>query len=138
MPSSAVYEDLRQIVQAEFGDIVTVADVAQLTSGEPRKLRLHIIDGSFADIFVSATGRYSYHWERIVQGAKLVYRHDNAPHLAWRHVATFPKHFHNGSEANVVASYISSGPEEAVREFCRFIRASLRSKSADPMGFVSE
>jgi hypothetical protein len=130
MPSFAVYEDLRQIVQAEFADVVTFAEIAQLTSGVPRKLRLNLIDGSYADIFVSASGRYSYHWERTVQGEKLVFRHDNAPHTAWRQVATFPKHFHDGSESNVIASYISSEPEQAIREFCRFIRTRLRDETA--------
>jgi hypothetical protein len=129
MPSFEVYEDLRQIVQAEFGDVVTFAEIPQLTSGVPRKLRLNLIDGSYADIFVSALGRYSYHWERTVQGEKFVYRHDNAPHTAWRQVPTFPKHFHDGSEANVVASYLSSVPEQAVREFCRFIRTRLRDET---------
>jgi hypothetical protein len=127
MPSSEVYEELQQIAQTEFADIVTLAEVAHLESGVPRKLRLRIIDRSYADIFVSSSGRYSYHWELSFGDAKAVYRHDNAPHAAWRYVVTFPKHFHDGAEDNVIASYISSKLQEALREFCRFIRTVLRS-----------
>jgi hypothetical protein len=128
MPSAEVYEELRHIAQTEFRDVVTLAAIAQLESGVPRKLRLRILDGSYVDIFVSPSGRYSYHWERTVGDTKFVYRHDNAPHAAWKHVTTFPKHFHDGTEDYVVASYISSEPQQALREFCRFIRSVLRTQ----------
>ena len=62
-------------------------------------------------------------------GAKSVYRHDNAPHAVWQQVATFPQHFHDGREDTVVASYISSEPQQAIREFCRFIRTLLRGEN---------
>ncbi len=38
---------------------------------------------------------------------------------------TFPRHFHNGSEENVTASYISDDPDQALREFLEFARANL-------------
>ena len=47
----------------------------------------------------------------------------------WRYVATFPKHFHDGSESNVVESHISDDPKEAIREFLTFVRHKLLSKS---------
>lgn len=129
MPSSEVYEDLQHIAWTEFSDIVTLAEIARLDSGAPRKLRLRLIDGSYADVFVSDSGRYSYHWERTADNVKVVYRHDNAPHTVWKHVATFPKHFHSRSEDNVVESHISSEPSQAIREFCRFIRDVLRTET---------
>jgi hypothetical protein len=55
----------------------------------------------------------------------MIYRHDNAPHRRWEAVATFPRHFHNGSETNVSESYLSAVPEEALREFLTFVRAIL-------------
>jgi hypothetical protein len=55
MPSSELYENLLQIVQAEFVDVVTAAEIMRLESGAPRKLRLRIIDGSYTDIFVSSS-----------------------------------------------------------------------------------
>ncbi len=78
-------------------------------------------------MYLSASGRYSYHWERRLIGKGDLYRHDNAPHDRWRHLATFPKHFHDGSESNVVASSISDNPEQAVREFLTFVRRKLLS-----------
>lgn len=125
MPISAIYENLRSIALSEFGDIVAQAEILKLPTGDPRKLRLRIIDNSFVDIFLSTTGRYSYHWERLQNNSILIFRHDNAPHKAWRAISTYPKHFHNGSETNVIESHISTQPDEAIREFCRFIRHVL-------------
>ena len=55
------------------------------------------------------------------------YRHDNAPHKRWRHIKTFPKHFHNGSEADEDGkeSYISEDPLEGIRDFLNFIEDKL-------------
>jgi hypothetical protein len=70
-------------------------------------------------------GRYSYYWERkAIDGT--VYRHDNAPHVRWKHIQTFPKHFHDGSEDRVTLSQLSDEPEEALRNFLSFVRARLK------------
>ena len=45
----------------------------------------------------------------------------------WRHVATFPKHFHDGGESKVVERHISDDPEDAMREFLTFVRHKLLS-----------
>lgn len=127
MPISETYDGLSRIVLEEFSDIVVQTEIQRLPTGDPRKLRLHIIDSSYIDIFVSARGRYSYHWRRTLpEGGAAIYRHDNAPHKAWRNIATFPKHFHDGSESHVTESHISSQPTAAVREFCIFVRQILR------------
>ena len=52
----------------------------------------------------------------------------NAPHDRWRHAATFPKHFHDGSESNVVARPPADEPEQAVREVLTFVRRKLLSE----------
>ncbi len=127
MPISAIYDPLRRIVEQEFSDIIVYAAIEALPTGDARKLRLHAIDGSFIDVFVSITGRYSYHWQRTETAGNALYRHDNAPHASWRTVSTFPKHFHDGSELNVVASYLSSDPLQAIREFCTFVRQVLQA-----------
>lgn len=57
------------------------------------------------------------------------YHHDNAPHDRWRHVATFPGRFHDGSNSNVVESHISDDPKDALREFLTFVRHKLLSMS---------
>ena len=120
------YRALKRIALSEFGDIVVSAEVMALPTGDPLKLRLDIVDGSLLDVFVSSTGRYSYHWERRLIGGG-IYRHDNAPHERWRGVSTFPKHFHDGDEFNVVESNIDDAPEQAIREFLAFVREKLLS-----------
>lgn len=120
------YEALKRIALGEFADVVVSAQIITLPTGEPLKLRLDIVDGSLLDVFVSVGGRYSYHWDRRLIGSDDFYRHDNAPHDRWRYVATFPRHFHDGSENNVVASSISDDPKQAVREFLAFVQRKLR------------
>lgn len=129
MPIFTIYRALRTIVLSEFADVVVSAQIVLLHSGDPLKLRLDIADGSLLDVFISVSGRYSYHWERRLIPRGDLYRHDNAPHDRWRHVATFPKHFHAGSEDNVVESHISDNPEDAVREVLMFVRRRLLGRS---------
>jgi hypothetical protein len=105
--------------------VVFNARVVSLPTGDPLKLRLDIVDDSLLDVFISNSGRYSYHWERRLTSRGDLYRHDNAPHSRWRHVATFPKHFHDGSDSNVAESHISDDPQNAMREFLTFVRHKL-------------
>lgn len=119
-------ERLREIAEVEFGEIVTEA-----ISPDTNELRIFLADGSFIDVWFSLKlrERYSLHWERrAIDGT--IYRHDNAPHRRWQGVATFPRHFHNGSEFNVTESHISEAPEEALREFLALVRATLKSRSS--------
>ncbi len=108
---------LKDIAEIEFSDIVVDVILSDLS-----ELRIILIDGSFIDVWFSLKlkGRYSYHWERrFIDGS--IYRHDNAPHLRWKDIPTFPKHFHNGSEDIVISSHISDSPELALKEFLRFV-----------------
>ncbi|MEW6405379.1 MAG: DUF6516 family protein [Chloroflexota bacterium] len=89
-----IYNALKTIALSEFADYVVRAEIIMLPIGDPLKLRLSIVDGSLLDVFISASGRYSYHWERGMISKGEIYRHDNAPHKSWREVGTFPKHFH--------------------------------------------
>lgn len=116
-----IYKRLYEIALKEFSDIVVKGEILKLPSGALMKLRLYILDDSFVDVWVSK-GKYSYHW----QDKDLVFRHDNAPHEKWKHVKTFPKHFHNGSEESVVESNINDNPEEAIREFLVFVRSKIK------------
>jgi hypothetical protein len=45
-----------------------------------------------------------------------------------KHISTFPKHFHNGSEDIVVQSHISENPEIALREFLSFVVKHIQTK----------
>jgi hypothetical protein len=129
MPTSVSYRALSTIALTEFSDVVVSARIVPSPVGEPRKLRLDIADGSLLDAFASVGGRYSYHWDRRATPASDVYRHDNAPHERWRHVATFPKHFHDGSEDRAIESLLSDDPEQALREFLIFVRDKLLTRA---------
>lgn len=69
-------------------------------------------------------------WERkAIDGT--IYRHDNAPHQRWQSIATFPHHFHDGSETSVTASHLSLKPEVALREFLTFVQQRLKEITDD-------
>ncbi len=98
------------------------------------KLRLHVSDGSYVDIWFSRRipGRYAYHWERRhVDGS--IYRHDNRPHASLTDMKTFPKHFHDGSDGDVEESFLSDDPISASRYFLDFIREFLMKKPSESL-----
>ena len=128
MTISAVYDKLARVVTGEFGDVVLRARVLRLPTGDPIKLRLDIVDQSTLDVWLSSSGRYSYHWERRHTDKGDVYRYDNAPHKRWRSVASFPHHFHNGAESVAVESHLNLDPEEALHQVLTFVRMKLLSK----------
>ena len=108
MPSSSNLEELfNQIIDlifAEFSDIVIDVHLRFSPSGSVERLRVFLTDGTFIDVWLSASGKYSYHWEqRHVRG--FIHRHDNAPHSRWKKIKTFPKHFHDIKEDNVKAKF---------------------------------
>jgi len=115
-------ERLREIAKLEFADIVVEAFIPDIN-----ELRIILNDGSFVDVWFSLKlrDRYSYHWERRAIDGR-IYRHNNAPHKRWQSVATFPRHFHDGSEDHVVESYLSEEPEQALRQFLTFARERLK------------
>jgi hypothetical protein len=116
---------LREIAETEFADIV----VEVLAPGI-NELRIILTDGSLVDVWFSLklVSRYSFHWERLAIDGR-IYRFDNAPHSRWHAVATFPHHFHDGSEGEVVESHLSHVPAEALRQFLGFARDRLSTLS---------
>ncbi len=115
-------KELKLIILTEFSDIVS--DVQESFMNE---LRIILYDKSFIDIWFSINleNRYSYHWERKhIDG--FIFRHDNIPHIKWKNISTFPKHFHNKSEEKVESSFISDSPQNAVREIMEFAKFFLR------------
>ena len=128
MNISAVYNQLARIAASEFGDLVLQARLLYLDTGDPLKLRLDIVDQSVLDVWLSGGGRYSYHWERRHTDQGDLYRYDNAPHKRWRHLSSFPHHFHNGTENAVIESDLCLPPEAALRQVLTFIRGKLLGK----------
>ena len=128
MNISAVYDQLARIATNEFGDLVLQTRLLYLDTGDPLKLRLDIVDQSVLDVWLSGSGRYSCHWERRHTGQGDLYRYDNAPHKRWRHLSSFPHHFHNGAESAVIESDLRLPPELALRRVLTFIRNKLLGK----------
>ncbi|MGD0451675.1 MAG: DUF6516 family protein [Candidatus Bathyarchaeia archaeon] len=68
-----------EVVLADFSDIAVDVQLRFTSSGTVERLRIFLLDESFVDVWLSTSGKYSYHWEqRHVRG--LIHRHDNAPH----------------------------------------------------------
>ncbi len=121
-----LYSKLLRIATDEFNEIVESDEIFYSSiTNEALKLRLYLYDESYIDIYYSVRGKYSYHWNRLLSHNE-IYRHDNAPHIKWKQITTFPKHFHNGSENNVVSSHISDNPETAMREFLNFVLGKIK------------
>ena len=122
------YKQIEEMAHSEFPDIVTSSQIIHKRSPGSAKLRLHFNDQTYMDIWLSETGKYSFHWEQRAKRG-LIHRHDNAPDHP--EIDPFPKHFHNGDEQNVAPSYLTDEPLFAVREFLEYIRRILKSLEID-------
>lgn len=119
-----LYRQLKEIADKEYFDLVEDSEIIFSHTGRARKFRIKLVDNTFIDIWYSLEGDYSLHWEqRSVRN--IIYRHDNAPHLKWSYIKTFPKHCHDGSQDNVVESFIPDNPEDAIRELLSTVRRQL-------------
>ncbi|MEW5767202.1 MAG: DUF6516 family protein [bacterium] len=117
-----LYSQLTQIALNDFADIVEGTKVIE------GKLRILLKDESFIDIWFSVKKRgvYAYHWERKnVDGA--IYRYNNLPDREAKKLQTYPRHFHNGTQKNVVESNLSDNPKEAIRTILEFARRIIKS-----------
>ena len=118
-----IYDDLAAIALHEFADSVRRAEMIGRRAATPLKLRLHLRDETFLDVWLNpAATDYAYHWEqRAKRGC--IHRFDNAPDFP--HLSTFPKHFHNGAENSVEASQLPDDPAAALRTVLDFVRRKL-------------
>ena len=114
------YNELAVIAETKFPDVVLHT---RIMGG---KLRLHIVDGSYLDIWFSMKikGRFAYHWERrIINGG--IYRCDNRPHEKLKHMRSHPKHYHDGSDEKISESKFSEDPKDVLREFLQIVRTKI-------------
>lgn len=116
------YRPLENIAQTEFKDIVAKVEYLHKRTVGSTKLRIIFKNSSFLDVWLSETGKYSYHWETRAQTGK-IYRHDNAPDFP--EIKTFPKHLHDGEEKTVKSSNLSDDPQKAIREILKYIKSAL-------------
>lgn len=117
-----IYSQLAQLALSDFADIVESTRVIE------GKLRVFLKDESFIDIWLSVKkkGIYAYHWERRnVDGT--MYRYNNLPDRDAKKLQTYPKHFHNGMQENVVESNLSDEPNEAMRALLEFARKVIKT-----------
>lgn len=117
----ASIEDIKRITEVEFADIIKNAQQIGY------KLRIILVDNSFIDINLSQRlpGRFGFHWE-CMDDSRTFYRYDNFPDKNWQTIATFPHHFHNGSQDSVEASPFPSSIIDGFRAFMEFVRSKLR------------
>ena len=123
IPRDRTYSRLAQLALGDFADIVEGTRVIE------GKLRLLLMDQSFIDIWLSAKkkGVYAYHWERrYLDGT--IYRYNNLPDREAKRLRTYPRHFHNKTEKNIVESDLSDKPEEALRTLLAFVRKVINKK----------
>ncbi|MCZ7355749.1 MAG: DUF6516 family protein [Candidatus Methanoperedens sp.] len=117
------YKTLEEVARTEFSDIVKDTALIGGRSAQPNKLRIYLTDGSFLDVWLSEEEDYSYHWEqRAVRG--LIHRWDNAPDHP--EIETFPNHFHDGKENNVLSSRLNADNRVAFKDVLGFIRIKLK------------
>lgn len=117
-----IYSHLKEIALGDFADIVEGTVVIE------GKLRILLKDESFVDVWLSVKkkGVYAYHWERKnIDGT--IYRYNNLPDKEAKKLQTYPKHFHNKTEENVVESDLSNNPEEAIRVVLEFARRIIKT-----------
>jgi hypothetical protein len=111
---------LRRIAEVEFADIVVQTDILGA------KLRVLLADTSYIDVWVSRklSGRFGLHWERQHLDGR-IYRYDNFPDTNWSGVSTFPFHFHDGDQNQVIAAPFSLSTEQGFREFMAFVQHKI-------------
>lgn len=116
-------DNLARIAEIEFSDIVDATEIMET------KLRIMLTEDGFVDVWLSKkiANRFGFHWEHKV--TNLSYRYDNFPDTKWSNVSTFPYHFHDGSQDNVVdSSRFARDIVEGFRDFMNWVRVTLREE----------
>lgn len=117
-----LYDKLKTIAEDEYKDIVTSTKILGKRTIGSAKLRIFLKDQTYLDVYLSPSGKYSYHWEQRAQRGT-IYRHDNAPDFP--HIKTYPQHLHNNNEKNIQPSYIDTNPAIAIKQVLTIIKQKL-------------
>ena len=86
---------LSSIAESEYNDIVTSTKILGRRTISSSKLGIFFKDHTYLDIWLSPSGKYSYHWEQRAQRGT-IYRHDNVPD--YPNIKTQPQHLHEGDQ----------------------------------------
>lgn len=115
---------IKEILENEFSDIIIeTKDIHTRRSIGSNKIRCIIKDGSFVDIFVSQSLRFSCHWERRALDGK-IYRVDNAPNHP--EITSSPWHFHYGSDSMIKPFEGSTEIDKIIKSFFNLIRSIIQ------------
>lgn len=117
-----LYNKLKIIAESEYKDIVASTKIFGKRTIGSAKLRILFKDQTYLDIWLSSSGKYSYHWEQRARRG-IIYRHDNAPDFP--HLKTHPQHLHDGDEKNIQPSYINTQPAIAIKQVLTIIKGKL-------------
>ncbi len=117
-----LYIQLARMVEREFSDIVEQVEARK------ERLRLHVIDGSFIDVWFSRRipCKYAFHWERR-HIDNTVYRWDNAAHRRIERLETFPHHFHEGNQHCIRPFKAKETMEDTLRIILEYVRRQVKS-----------
>jgi hypothetical protein len=122
-------QELARIAEIEFSDIV---DTTELMG---TKLRIMLTKEGFIDVWVSRKlpNRFGFHW--VQKSTSLSYRYDNFPNTKWKYVSTYPYHFHEGSQDNVIeSSQFKKDIEGGFRSFMRWVSSKLSISTVTNQG----
>jgi hypothetical protein len=59
----SVYNSLLELVNKEFKDICEDANIMFSSTGRAQKVRIHLIDNTIVDVWLSRDERYSYQFK---------------------------------------------------------------------------
>ncbi len=114
-------EDIKRIAEIEFADIIKNSYQVDY------KLRIILINNSFIDVYLSQRlpDKFGFHWEcKDKKGT--FYRYDNFPDKNWQSIATFPHHFHKGSQDAVEVSPFPLTIIKGFRAFMEFVSKKIK------------
>lgn len=112
--------DLQRIAEIQFSDIVLDTNILE------HKLRITLIDSSVVDVHVSQKlpDKFSFHWE-VKDATGTIHRYDNFPDKNWSYLSTYPYHFHNGEQNNVIVPPFPLDIMNGFVAFMEFVKGEL-------------
>ncbi|MBU4298975.1 hypothetical protein KJ636_02950 [Patescibacteria group bacterium] len=116
-----ILEVLQEIIEDQFLNIVK-----DIFKPSEEKLRVVLKDESFIDIRISqkVKNRFDFHWERgHINGN--IFRYDNFPDTHFKHLKSFPFHFHYQKENKIIEVKFRKTLPSAFIDFMNFVKSYL-------------
>lgn len=115
---------IKIIAEAEYSSIVLYSFILDY------KLRIILMDKSFIDVNVSnkLKNKFGFHWE-TKNKLNEIYRYDNFPDINWRHLKSFPYHFHFQEQNNVIEPTFPKDLLNGFRGFMDFVKNLIQAET---------